>query len=178
MTITSCMLGVCVPADEAPTEILSFQDITARYSDDRPSSTSLSRWVIAAQHLDRLLQAYEAHDLFYLRESSAVLDPQSTGPAIRALERLFGQIRDNPGPALACATWECTADQIIDAATAPEVTPIPVDPQDDDGESLQHVIGYLKAHAVVLRYAQEHGMQVLHGRSHNLDGTESFGGYG
>lgn len=171
------MLGVCVPPDEAPTEILSFQDITALYSDDRPSSTSLSRWVIAAQHLDRLLQTYEASDLYYLRVPSAILAPQSTGAAIRALERLFGQIRDDPERALACATWECTAEQLIDAATAPEVTPIPQDPQDEDGESLQYVIGYLKANAVVLRYAQEHGMQVLHGHSHNLDGTETFEGY-
>lgn len=173
MTITSCMLGVCVPPEEAPTEVRDFVDITALYSDDRPSSVSLSRWVIASQHLDRLLEAYEANELFYLREMAAVLDPPAIPPKIQALERLFAQIRDDTGRAMACATWECTAQQLIDAAMAPEVTPIPEDPQDEDGESLQHAIAYLKAHTVVLRHAQEQGMRVLHGRSHNLDGTEA-----
>jgi hypothetical protein len=173
MTITASMLGVCVSPQEAPTEVREFSDVTALYSVDRPSSVSLSRAAIAARHLDRLLEAYQSHDLYYLRQLIAVLDSQEIARAIDSLDDLFGKIRDDADRARACATWECTAEQLVAAATAPEVTPLPDDPQDEDGESLQHVIGYLKAHAVVLRHARAHGLKVLHGHSHRLDGTDA-----
>ena len=173
MAITSSMLGVCVPECDVALDFACFADVTALYSADTPSSISLSRSNCAALHLDRLLEAHRAENLYYLREPVATLDPSTIPAAIQALERLFEQIRESPDRALACAFRECTAEQLVAAASAPEVTPAQDDPEDEEGEGLPHVIGYLKAHAVVLRHALQLGLRVAHGHSHDLDGTET-----
>lgn len=173
MTITSSMLGLCVPPEVASTSIGSFADVTLLYSRDGPSSVALSRGTMAAQHLDRLLAAYEAKNLYYLRHPVVVVEPPEISSLVDALETLFAQIGDEPERARACAFRECTEEQLVAAAMESEVTPIPEDPQDEDGESLQYVIRYLKAHAVVLRHAQTHMLRVAHGHLHHLDGTDA-----
>jgi hypothetical protein len=173
MSIMSSILGVCVPPGDVRTDICCFVDVTALYSDDRPSSVSLSRAVKSGMHLDRLLTAYGCEALYVLREPVAVLDSDAISNAIAAMERLFSQIAADPQRALACAYWECTAQQLVDAASGPEVTPVQDDAEDEEGESLQHVIRYLKALMVVLRHAQAYELVVVHGHSHQLDGAEN-----
>ena len=58
-------------------------------------------------------------------------------------------------------------------ATGPEITPVPDDSQDEDGESLQHEICHLKALMVAPRHAQSGQFSVMHGHSHPLNGTDA-----
>jgi hypothetical protein len=173
MSIMSTILGVCVPPEDVRADIGFFADVTALYSDDRPSSVSLSRSIKSGMHLDRLLTEYGCEALYVLREPVVVMDSPAISTAIAALERLFSQIAAEPERALACAYWECTTEQLVAVASGPEVTPFQDDADDEEGESLQHVIGYLKALMVVLRHAQAHELDVVHGHSHQLDGTEN-----
>lgn len=177
MPFNSSMLDVCVHASAVPPDLNDFVQVTGLYSDGVPYSHSLSRRTMASQHLDDLLEAFQAKDLHYLREPVSTVDGPAVARAIGALERLFDQIRREPARALACTVRECSVQQLVDAASGPEETPVPNMVNDDeDGESLPYVLAYLKAHMVVLRHALAHDLTVVHGQSHRLDGSEVSAG--
>jgi hypothetical protein len=177
MPFSSSMLDVCVPASAVPPDLNDFVQVTALYSDAVPYSHSLSRRTMASEHLDELLSTFRATDLYYLREPVSAIDGPAVARAIDALERLFDQIRRDPARALTCTVRECSVQQLVDAASGPEVIPVPsVVNDDEEGETLPYVLAYLKAHMVVLRHALTHGLTVVHGQSHRLDGSEVTAG--
>ena len=173
MTFNSSMLDVCVSADAVPADLTDFEQVCGLHSDGVPFSHSSSRGTMASQHLDELLEAFRASELHYLRQPVSTIRGPAVARAVGALERLFEQIRREPSRALACTVRECSEQQLVDAASGPEVVPVPnIVNDDEDGESLPYVIVYLKAHMVVLRHAVAHQLCVVHGQSHRLDGSE------
>ena len=169
----SSILDVCVPVQDVPASVRTFADVSDRYAADRPASHTWSRRSIASQHVANLVQEFPADDLRYLGDRVAVLDQAAIVRAIAGLEALFEALGSQPGRGARCSVYECSPGEVADASQLPEVAPVPEHLRDDEGESLRYAIAYLKAHLAVLRHAREHELHVLHGQSHDLDGTET-----
>jgi hypothetical protein len=131
------------------------------------------RSALASQHLENLLLEFKAGDLYYLRESVAVLDKPEIERAIAESERLFAAMRRFPERAASCSARECPPQDLAAALALPEATHVAGSLNDDDGEALPYVVAYLKEHVAVLRHALGNDLVVLHGQSHRLDGSEA-----
>lgn len=177
MSYISASLTVTISPSEAPDKVDSLEDIESRWNDEMSCfamfrDSSLRGWLL------RTIGGYSAVDLDYLGQDGAILAKPSLDRAITAIDALLQSIDVDP----ICFLSKLGIINLADYYYEPEssrhadeemvrfelrLPPAIPKPQGyyEDGSSWAYMLGFLKSHQVVLRYAQANELCVLFGQT-------------